>query len=109
MLGVYWWVFKRQLHAVNLKCVNSHSDALLPADRISNQYFLAVGQVDVPSACVLLSTCATVRCNMKSWILSGNSDQWRVELKVRDLGGHLDTTLRDRAGTLAGRIEQEVV
>ena len=58
--------------------------------------------------CVLLSMCVTARRNMKIWIFSGTSDRWRVELNVGDLGGHLDTTLRVRAGTLAGRVQEEL-
>ena len=29
---------------------------------------------------------------------------WKVQLDVRDLGGHLDVTLRARAGTLSKRV-----
>ena len=31
---------------------------------------------------------------------------WKVQLKVRDLGGHLDFTLRARAGTLSNRVRE---
>ena len=39
---------------------------------------------------------------MRSWVLSTSGDRWSVKLDVRDLGGHLDTTHRRRAGTLVG-------
>ena len=41
---------------------------------------------------------------MRDWILSDAGDKWTVKLDVRDLGGHLDTTYRRRAATLAGRV-----
>ena len=34
---------------------------------------------------------------------------WKVQLDVRDLGGHLDFTLRARAGTLSKRIGEATV
>ena len=34
---------------------------------------------------------------MRSCIKSGIADHWKVELDVRDLGGHLGTTLRGQA------------
>ena len=46
---------------------------------------------------------------MKSWLISDGGDPWKVELDVTDLGGHLDTTLRGRAGTLTDRIKSEVL
>ena len=41
---------------------------------------------------------------MKLWDVSGNGGFWKVQLNVRDLGGHLDFTLRARAGTLSKRV-----
>ena len=41
---------------------------------------------------------------MKLWDVSGNGSFWKVQLDVRDLGGHLDFTLRTRAGTLSKRV-----
>ena len=98
---------KLQLCVDHLKCVSSNSDALLDATRMSNQYILAVGQFAAPTECVLVSTCASRM--MKSWVISGEDDQWKVESDVRDLGGHPDTTLRCQAGTIAGRIWKEIV
>ena len=40
---------------------------------------------------------------MKIWDISGAGDCWSVRLDVRDLGGHLNSTYRGRAGTLAAR------
>ena len=42
--------------------------------------------------CVLLSTSKTVRRAMKLWDISGDGSFWKVQLDVRDLGGHLDFT-----------------
>ena len=41
---------------------------------------------------------------MKDWTLSCEGDQWSVKFNVRDLGGHLDTTLRGWSSTLATRV-----
>ena len=57
-----------------------------------------------PGKCVLLSTSKSVRKGMKLWDISGDGGFWNVQLDVRDLGGHLDFTLRARAGTLSKRI-----
>ena len=38
---------------------------------------------------------------MKLWDVSGRGGLWKVQQDVRDLGGHLDFTLRARAGTLS--------
>ena len=38
-------------------------------------------------------------CFWRRWL-------WNVQLDVRDLGGHLDFTLRARAGTLSKRIRE---
>ena len=67
-------------------------------------YIRLVGQEAAPSKCVLLSPSARTRTRMKTWDISGAGDCWTVRLDVRDLGGHLDSTYRGRAGTLADRI-----
>ena len=42
---------------------------------------------------------------MKLWDISGEEGGfWKVQLDVRDLGGHLDFTYRARAGTLSRRV-----
>ena len=56
-----------------------------------------------PGKCVLLSTSKFVRKAMKLWDISGDWGFWNVQLDVRDLGGHLDFTMRARAGTLSKR------
>ena len=66
----------------------------------------AVGQDVSPGKCVLLSTSKAVRKNMRHWDVAGDGRPWKVELDVRDLGGHLDLTCRARAGTLSSRIKE---
>ena len=46
---------------------------------------------------------------MKLWDISGNGSFWKVQLDVRDLGGHLDFTGRARAGTLSKRVGEATV
>ena len=43
---------------------------------------------------------------MKLWDISGDGGFGKVQLDVRDLGGHLDFTLRTRAGTLSKRVRE---
>ena len=45
---------------------------------------------------------------MKFWDISGDGKVWKVQLDVRDLGGHLDFTRRARAGTLSNRVRRLV-
>ena len=45
---------------------------------------------------------------MKCWAVSDTGDKWSVRIDVRDLGGHLDSTLRARATTLGYRITAAV-
>ena len=46
---------------------------------------------------------------MKLWDISGEGGFWKVQLDVRDLGGHLDFTYRARAGTLSRRVGRGTV
>ena len=46
---------------------------------------------------------------MKLWDISGDGGFWKVQLDVRDLGGHLDFTFRARAGTLSKRVGEATV
>ena len=85
---------KSQFYADNLKC---------SAERPFAQ---SVGQDVSPAKCVLLSTSKSVRKAMKLWDVSGNGRFWKVQLDVRDLGGHLDFTLGARAGTLSNRVRE---
>ena len=41
---------------------------------------------------------------MKLWDISGDGGFWKVQLDVRDLGGHPDFTRRARAGTLSNTV-----
>ena len=61
----------------------------------------AVGQQASLSKCVLLSTCKGTRKKMKNWAISAGEGSWGTKLDLRDLGGHLNVTLRARAGTLS--------
>ena len=76
------------------KCVSRDPDLLLRAARFTTGYDRFVGQEPAPSKCVLLSTSKAVRAEMRGWVLSDEGQKWTVKLDVRDLGGHLDTTLR---------------
>ena len=88
------------MYAENLKCSSVCPNALFGAARFTVQYVRSVGQVVPPGKCVLLSTSKAVRKSMKLWDMSGDGQPWKVELDVRDLGGHLDFTRRARAGGL---------
>ena len=92
-----------QLYADNLKSVSGDTGLLLRAARFTTGYVRFVGQEPAPSKCVLLSTSRAVRAEMRSWVLSDEGHKWTVRLDVRDLGGHLDTTLRGWSSTLSLR------
>ena len=83
---------KPQLYADNLKCSAERPGALLDSARFTAQYVRSVGQDVSPGKCVLLSTSKSVRKAMKLWDVSGDGGFWKVQLDVRDLGGHLDFT-----------------
>ena len=57
-----------------------------------------------PGKCVLLSTSMSVTKAMKLWDVAGGGGFWKVQLDVRDLGGHLDFTFRAKASTLSKRV-----
>ena len=97
---------KPQLYADNLKCSAERPCALYEAARFAAQCVRSVGQDVCPGKCVLLSTSKSVRKAMKLWDVSGGGGFWKVQLDVRDLGGHLDFTLRARAGTRSKRIRE---
>ena len=46
---------------------------------------------------------------MKLSDISGNSVFWKVQLDVRDLGGHFDFTFRGPAGTLSKKVDEAPV
>ena len=95
---------KPQLYADNLKCTAARPGALFHSARFTAEYVRAVGQDVSPAKCVLLSTSKSLWKAMKLWDISGDGSFWKVQLDVRDLGGHLDFTLRARAGTLSKRV-----
>ena len=71
-------------------------------------YIRLVGQEAALQKCVFLSTSKKVRGDMKCWSVFDTGDKWSVRLDIRDLGGHLDSTLRARAATLGSRISAAV-
>ena len=46
---------------------------------------------------------------MKLWDIPGGGSFWKVQLDVRDLGGHLDFTGRAWAGTLSKRVREAIL
>ena len=98
-----------QLYADNLKCSAERPRALFDSARFTAQYVRSVGKDVSPGKCVLLSTSKSVRKAMKLWDISGDGSFWKVQLDVRDLGGHLDFTLRARAGSLSKRIRDAIL
>ena len=100
---------KPQLYADNLKCSTTQPRALFESAYFTARYVRFVGQDVSPGKCVLLSTSRTVRRAMKLWDISGDGGFWKVQLDIRDLGGHLDFTYRARAGTLSRRIGKATV
>ena len=81
-----------QLYADNLKCSTQCLHALFGAAKFTARYVRAVGQDVSPGKCVHLSTSKSVRKALKLWDISGDGSFWKVQLDVRDLGGHLDFT-----------------
>ena len=93
-----------QLYADNLKCVRNRPEQLLRAAQFTSACVKLVGQEPAPSKCILMSTSAVVRHEMKEWVISDQGERWTVKLDVRDLGGHLDTTYRAWGRTLIARV-----
>ena len=100
---------KPQLYADNLKCSAARPRALFESAYFTAKYVRLVGQDVSLGKCVLLSTSRAVRRAMKLWDISGDGGFWKVQIDVRDLGGHLDFTYRARAGTLSGRVSEATV
>ena len=92
-----------QLYADNLKCTSYNVDSVFAAAQYTVSYVHAVGQEASPSKCVLLSTSEAARRRMTAWRNRNEGCFWAVKLDVRDLGGHLDVTLRAVVGTLSSR------
>ena len=97
---------KPQLYADNLKCSAERPGALFDSARFTARYVQSVGQDVSLGKCVLLSTSKSVRKSTKLWDVSGDGGFWKVQLDVRDLGGHPDFTLRARAGILSKRFRE---
>ena len=95
---------KPQLYADNLKCSAERPRALFESARFTARYVRSIGQDVSCGECVLLSTSKYARKAMKLWDVAGDGDFWKVQLDVRDLGGHLDFTCRARAGPLSNRV-----
>ena len=95
-----------QLYADNLKCSAARPRALFESACFTAQYVRSVGQDVSPGKCVLLGTSKSVRRAMKLWDVAGDVGFRKVQLDVRDLGGHLDFTLRARAWTLSNRVRE---
>ena len=85
---------KPQPSADNLKCSAERPRALFESARFIAQYVRSVGQDVSPGKCVHLSASKSVRKAMKFWDISGDGGFWKVQLDVRDLGGHLGFTFR---------------
>ena len=82
-----------QLYADN-QCTSYSVDSVLAAAQYTVSYVHAVGQEASPGKCVLLSTSKAARRRMTAWRSMNEGCFWAVKLDVRDLGGHLDVTLR---------------
>ena len=96
-----------RLCAGNLNCVSNDLEVLLHAARFTTWYVRLVGQEPAPSKCVLMSTSRLVRKDVRDWTFFQERDKWCVKLDVRDLRGHLDTTLRGWSATLAAGVGLE--
>ena len=58
--------------------------------------------------CVFVSASREVRGDMKCWVVSDTGNKWSVKFDDRDLGGHLDSTLRARAVTFGFRMSAAI-
>ena len=93
-----------QVHADNLECISSVPMQQMRAAQFYSAYVRLVGQEPAPSECVLMSTSAAVRRDMKGWLISEQGERWSVKLDVQDLGGYLDATCRAWGRTLVARV-----
>ena len=97
-----WWHIDKDMSLPSRPHHNHHNHN-------TAHYVRAVGQDVSPGKCVILSTSKSVRKAMKLWDISGDGGFWKVQLDVRDLGGHLDFTKRARAGTLSKKVGEATV
>ena len=100
---VPWCRHLEALPDVKPQCGAERPSALFDSARFAAKYVRAVSQDVCPVKGVLLSTSMSVRKAMKLQDVSGDGSFWKVQLDVRDVGGHLDFTGRARAGTLSSR------
>ena len=100
---------KPQLYADNLTGSAERPRALFESARFTAQYVRSVGQDVPPGKCVHLSTSKSFRKAMKLWDVAGDGVFWKVQLDVRDLGGHPDFTSRVPAGRLSKRVREATV
>ena len=97
-----------QLYADSPNC-NARCPRAFFGAGFTARYVMAVGQDVSPGKCVLLGTSKSVRKAMKLWDISLDGRCWKVQLDVRDLGAHLDFTIRARAGTLSCRVKEKLL
>ena len=93
-----------QLFVDNLKCVSSTPGQLLRAAQFTSAYVRLVGQEPAPTECILMSTSAAFRKDMKTWLIFEKGERWSVKLDGRDLGLYLDTTNTAYGRTLVARV-----
>ena len=93
-----------QLYADNLKCTTFV--LILFWLLLSLLFLMSVLLVKrlLQASVFLLSTSKAARRRMTAWRNKNEGCFWAVKLDVRDLGGHLDVTLRAVAGTLTNRV-----
>ena len=90
-----------QFYADNLKCVSRDPDLLLRAARFTTGYVRSVGQDPLLVSVSCLVPLRLFGAEMRGWVLSDEGHTWTAKLDVRDLGGHLDTTLRVWSSTIS--------
>ena len=67
-----------QLYADNLKCVSSRPEQLLRAAQFPSAYVRLVGQEPASSMCILMSTSAAVRREMRAQMISDKGSTGRL-------------------------------
>ena len=94
-----------QVYADNLKFTSrGRAVPVLDAAAATHEYVVDIGQSLAPAKSAFLSTSPVARRAMRRvWLVAGA--RWVVALDLRDLGGHLDSSLHRWAGTLASRVQ----
>ena len=57
---------------------------------------------------MLLCTSRAARSDMRGWVVTDEGHRWTVKMDVRDLGRHLDTTVKGCSATLATRVRDGI-